>query len=85
MDERELLRRIITGSTQNVRFSDFVSLVRALGFEEARARGSHRIFRNGRIRKSLNLQPVRGEAKAYQIRQLVELVEEYDLRLEDGR
>jgi hypothetical protein len=33
----------------------------------------------------LNLQPVRGEAKAYQIRQLVELVEEYDLRLEDGR
>jgi len=31
----------------------------------------------------LNLQPEGSQAKAYQIRQLLRLVEEYELRLED--
>jgi hypothetical protein len=30
----------------------------------------------------LNLQPIGGQAKPYQVRQLLKLVEEYDLRIE---
>jgi hypothetical protein len=31
----------------------------------------------------MNLQPMRGQAKPYQVRQLLKLVERYDLKLED--
>ena len=32
----------------------------------------------------LNLQSDRGQAKPYQVKQLLRLVEEYDLRLDEG-
>lgn len=36
-----------------------------------------------RISELVNLQSIRGQAKPYQVRQLMRLVERYDLRLED--
>jgi predicted RNA binding protein YcfA (HicA-like mRNA interferase family) len=83
--ERELLRRISNGATQNIRFSDFVTLLVAMGFEERHARGSHRVFWLPGHQEILTLQPSAGEAKAYQVRQFQRLVEAYDLRLEDER
>jgi hypothetical protein len=35
------------------------------------------------IPELVNLQSVRGQAKPYQVRQLMRLVERYDLKLED--
>ncbi|MDZ4278940.1 MAG: type II toxin-antitoxin system HicA family toxin [Dehalococcoidia bacterium] len=49
----------------------------------ARVRGSHHIFTHPDVPELVNLQEVQGEAKPYQLRQLLRLVERYNLRLED--
>ena len=82
MNRRRLLLRILNGS-KNVAFGDFQSLVEGYGFRLRRISGSHHIYRHPDIEEGLNLQPDRGKAKPYQMRQLIDLVEEYNLQLED--
>ena len=67
----------------NVSFADMQRLVEAFGFELRRTSGSHHVFVHPNISELLNLQEVRGQAKPYQIRQFVRLVERYALNLED--
>jgi predicted RNA binding protein YcfA (HicA-like mRNA interferase family) len=67
-----------------MRFSEAVALVEALGFRLSRIRGSHHIFAHPKVRELVNLQEVNGKAKPYQIRQLLEIVERYNLELETG-
>lgn len=83
MDERKLLIRLARGDLANVAFGDACRLLDGLGFELRRVSGSHHVFVHPRITELLNLQAVRGQAKPYQLRQLVRLVERYDLRLTD--
>jgi hypothetical protein len=45
--------------------------------------GSHHIFTHPDIGAMLNVQEVRGEAKPYQIRQLLRIVERYNLTIEE--
>jgi predicted RNA binding protein YcfA (HicA-like mRNA interferase family) len=66
----------------NVAFADMRSLVEDLGFELRRVSGSHHIFAHPDIPELLNLQDARGQAKPYQVRQLLRLIERYDLKLE---
>lgn len=69
---------------RNLRFSDLLRLARAFGFELERQRGSHHILLHPTLQEGLNLQPDKnGQAKPYQVRQLVDLVETYGLQLED--
>jgi len=58
-----------------------VRLVEAFGFRRTRERGSHHIFVHPDVPELVNLQDVNGEAKAYQVRQFLKLVERYNLRL----
>ncbi len=81
MNRRRLLRRLLAGS-RNVAFADFVNLVEGFGFQYSRTQGSHHIFWHPVIRRRLNLQPEGGQAKPYQIRQFLDLVEEHELVLE---
>ncbi|MEX2662749.1 MAG: type II toxin-antitoxin system HicA family toxin [Vicinamibacterales bacterium] len=83
MNRRKLLARLAVGALQNVAFRDIDQLAKGFGFTLERQRGSHRIYVHPRISEQLNLQDVGGTAKPYQIRQLLRLVERYDLRLED--
>ena len=83
MDRRKLLRRLSQGALANVRFEDVVDLVKGFGFSVSRVRGSHHIFTHPAIPGLINLQKVGGEAKPYQIRQLLRLVERYNLELEN--
>lgn len=83
MDERKLLKRLARGDLANVAFGDLCVLAEALGFELRRVNGSHHVFAHPDIPQLINLQSVRGQARPYQIRQLLRLVERYDLRLED--
>lgn len=78
-----LLGRLAEGRFNNVDFRDLVNLVQTLGFELDRTRGSHQIFVHGVVRCRLNLQPNGSQAKPYQMRQLLALIEEWGLRLED--
>lgn len=80
MRPRKLLKRIVI-SPHNVRFRDLVALAEALGFRVARTEGSHHILVHRDIPELLNLQEVKGQAKPYQVRQLLQLVERYNLHL----
>lgn len=83
MNPRKLFRRLVRGSVRNVAFADMRRLVEAFGFELKRVSGSHHIFGHPDIKELLNLQEVEGQAKPYQIRQFLKLVERYSLSLED--
>ena len=82
MNKRKLLDKILSGS-KNVRFDDLVALVEGFGFRLSRVRGSHHIFVHPDVREILNLQNHEGQAKPYQVRQFLDLVERYHLKLED--
>ena len=83
MNRRKLLARLTRGAVHNVGFLDMVDLVEGFGFRLLRINGSHHIFGRQGIPKTVNLQPDRGDAKPYQIRQFLRLVEQYGLSLED--
>ena len=82
MNKRKLLQKILDGS-KNVRFQDMVALAQAFGFRLARVQGSHHIFTHPGIPELVNLQNVHGQAKPYQIKQFLKLVERHNLILEE--
>jgi predicted RNA binding protein YcfA (HicA-like mRNA interferase family) len=59
-----------------------VNLVKGFGFQLVRISGDHHLFTHSGITELINLQSVRGDAKPYQIRQFLRLVEHYGLTLE---
>jgi predicted RNA binding protein YcfA (HicA-like mRNA interferase family) len=77
--------RLARGDVANVSFSDMCRLMEAFGFELRRTSGSHHVFVHPEVRELVSLQEVRGQAKPYQVRQFLRLVERYALRMEDGR
>jgi predicted RNA binding protein YcfA (HicA-like mRNA interferase family) len=81
MNKKKLLKKIIDGP-RNVRFSDMVNLVKGFGFCLSRTEGSHHIFVHPDIPEQINLQEVKGEAKPYQVRQFIKLIEKHNLHLE---
>jgi len=82
VDPRRLLARIARGDLANVSFSDMRRLLEAFGFELRRTSGSHHVFAHPDVPELVNVQEVRGQAKPYQIRQFLRLVERYALRME---
>ena len=80
--KEKLLQKVLSGS-RNVRFGDMVSLMNAFGFRLSRTSGSHHIFSHPGISELINLQEVHGQAKPYQIKQFLNLIERYNLKMED--
>ena len=82
MKLRKILEKILGGS-KNVGFADMRRLVEGFGFQLVRVNGSHHIFHHPDIAELVNIQEVGGQAKPYQVRQFLKLVEEYNPTLED--
>ena len=82
MNKRKLLRKVLSGS-KNIRFADMIKLAEGFGFRLARTEGSHHIMTHPDVPRPLNLQEVHGQAKPYQVRQFLKLIEQYNLTLED--
>lgn len=80
MKKTKLLHRALSG-TKSLRFKEVVGLAEAFGFRLSRVSGSHHIFVHQNVPELLNLQDVSGEAKPYQVRQFLRLVERYNLQL----
>ena len=79
----KLLNRILRGtSDKSIRFKDICSLLKRLGFDE-RVRGDHHIFTRDGIVEILNLQPKGNLAKAYQVKQVREVLTRYGLADDD--
>ncbi|KHG39733.1 hypothetical protein BMF77_01199 [Dolichospermum sp. UHCC 0315A] len=75
----KLLAKILSGASDtNISFEQLCQLLIRLGFDE-RIRGSHHIFTKEGIEEILNLQPKQGKAKAYQVKQVREMLLKYQL------
>ena len=82
--KQKILEAILSGlSDKNVRFEDLKKLLQTLGFGE-RIKGDHHIFYKERVAEIINLQPLRdGKAKAYQVKQVRNLMLKYKLHEEE--
>lgn len=75
----KVLGRLLRGtSDQNISFRDLCWLLEKLGFGE-RIRGDHHIFSHPQIEEVINVQPKGSKAKAYQVRQVREILTRYRL------
>ncbi len=73
------LNRVLRGNADaNIRFDDLCHLLVHLGFSE-RIRGDHHIFVRDGVVEILNLQPRNSRAKAYQVKQVREIILLYGL------
>ncbi|HEX2094165.1 MAG TPA: hypothetical protein VHG28_17310 [Longimicrobiaceae bacterium] len=75
----KLLLQILRGTSDaNIPFAGLRALLIWLGFEE-RIRGGHYIFTRDDVAEILNLQPRGAQAKAYQVRQVRQVILKYKL------
>ncbi|HEY6062956.1 MAG TPA: type II toxin-antitoxin system HicA family toxin [Chitinophagaceae bacterium] len=75
----KLIQKILSGSSdRNIDFNDLCNLLETLGFDN-RIKGSHHIYYKKGIDEIINLQPFNDKAKAYQVKQVRELLIKYKL------
>lgn len=80
MTKKEKLIDRIRNNPKGVRFEDACKLAMLYGFEEKGGKGSHRVFAKKGVKEIINFQNVGGEAKPYQVRQLLMIIERYGLK-----
>ncbi|MCY7273263.1 MAG: type II toxin-antitoxin system HicA family toxin [Phormidesmis sp. CAN_BIN44] len=79
----KLLVKILLGTSDaNIPFEPLCQLLVSLSFDE-RIQGSHHIFSKEGVEEILNLQPKQGKAKAYQIKQVRNVILKYQLGGQD--
>ena len=80
MGQREkLLIRILSGTRdKDISFDEMCTLLRFFRFS-LRIKGSHHIFYRTDIEEILNVQPKDGKAKAYQVKQIRDVIIKYKL------
>lgn len=75
----KLRQKILSGNSDtNIEFSEFRQLLHRTGFEE-RVKGSHHLFTREGVTEILNLQPNGNRAKAYQVKQVRNILIKYRL------
>lgn len=70
---------LLKGNPKNIRYEDLCQAAEAFGFCLKGGKGSHRVYTRERVREILNFQDVHGRAKPYQVRQLLKIIETYNL------
>ena len=75
----KLAQKILAGKGDaNVEFSALCNLLISLGFDE-RVKGGYHIFTRDGVDEIINLQPKGSTAKAYQVRQIRDILVKYRL------
>lgn len=75
----KLIRTVLDGlSDRNINFNELCNLLKSLGFAE-HIRGSHHIFRKEDVIERINLQKDGTKAKAYQVKQVRNILLKYKL------
>ncbi len=82
MSKKQKLFQRIANNPENLRFADFVQLIKAFGFVLERVNGSHHIFFHQEFPIKLNIQSLHGQAKAYQVEQFLKMVESLGLSMD---
>jgi hypothetical protein len=68
-----------------LRFSELCQLAECFGWQFTRQRGSHRLYKRVATREMMNFQDINGEAKGYQVKNLLTAIEELGLELTDDQ
>jgi hypothetical protein len=80
---QKLIQLVLSGQSDgNIGFNELCNLLLKYRFEQ-RVRGSHHIFHKSGVDEIINLQPKGGNAKAYQVKQVRDLMVKYRLIVED--
>ncbi len=75
----KLIVKLLSGNAdKNFDFIDLLKILEVTGFT-GRIRGSHHIFIKENVEEIINLQPNGKQAKAYQVKQVRELLLKYKL------
>lgn len=78
----KLYESLMANRRRVVSFRDFERLLRAFGFVLDRTVGSHRQYVHPKLPRPFPVQPAGKDAKRYQIRELLELIEVHRLNME---
>ncbi len=79
----KIKEKILFGlSDSNIEFEDLRKFLQALGFSE-RIKGSHHIFVKIEVEEIINIQPIKSKAKAYQVKQVRNIILKYRLGVKD--
>lgn len=77
----KILFEVLSGTKdKNIRFSELQKLLETLGFQ-CRIKGDHFIYFKNGVDEIINLQPDGNKAKAYQVRQVRNLILKYKLEV----
>lgn len=87
MGKKEKLLTKAIASPANLGFGELCSLAESVGFEFARTKGSHHLYKHDELvhpthGKRMNFQPDKNnpsKAKVYQVKQLLEFIEHFQL------
>jgi predicted RNA binding protein YcfA (HicA-like mRNA interferase family) len=77
----KLYAQLLKSTNRSVDFRDFIAMIEAFGFENIRSRGSHRSYLYPACKALLVVQPKGKDAKRYQVREFLGIVEENGLTL----
>ncbi len=75
----KLYAQVLANPGGQLAFREFVALIEAVGFRLARTKGSHRAYVHPDCPKLLVIQPMGKDAKRYQVREFLDMLEEYGL------
>ena len=75
----KLYAALLMTNSRSMSFRDFEKLLLAFGFVHARTTGSHRQYTHPLVPRSFPVQPEGKDAKRYQVRELLELIEAHGL------
>ncbi|MFN3945660.1 MAG: type II toxin-antitoxin system HicA family toxin [Allosphingosinicella sp.] len=78
----KLYLQLLENPSRTVAFRDFEALLLAAGFQFERQKGSHRAYRHPAVAEVLTVQPHGSEARRYQVRKFLAMMEEHGLELE---
>ena len=79
----KLVQKVLSGRQDtSIQFSEAVTLLQSLGFS-LRIKGSHHIFDQDGVEELINIQPDGSKAKAYQVKQIRDLILKYRLEAKD--
>lgn len=77
-----LYEQLLANSGLIISFRDFERLLEAFGWEHKRTKGSHRTYAHPNVPVVLTINPDGKSAHRYQVRLLLEFIEEYGLHID---
>ncbi len=75
--------QLIVNPRTIITFRDFERLIVAFGFRHVRTTGSHKLYVHPAISRPYPVQPTGKDAKPYQVRELLELIELHGLQIKE--